>query len=265
MNRRGDFGPETMMEISRVSDTGVVRTSDSIAAEIPLTIVANGTELATLLASPSDLRELTTGYLFTSGYITTPDEITEYCCDRQRWTVTVTLSRMPDPSLMRKRLYTTGCGRCAMYTTVAEISMREKLRNNLTIPRRTVFNLASRIQEGTVLFRRTGSVHCSLLIDTDGGREFLSDDVARHNSLDKVIGAALTEGTDFSRCIVARTGRTSSEIIHKLRRCGIPLTISRGAPTHQAVHLARDMGITLIGFARPDGFNIYAGEERVAV
>ena len=263
MKERDDFGPVTEMNIVCVTQDNFFRFQDTIATEIPLTIAANDVELATLLASPSDLRELTLGYLYTSGYISTPEELEEYVCDRQRWTVNVHLSRMPDPSLMQKRLYTSGCGRCAMYTTVNEISLRKQLENSISVAKATIFEIASQLRKGTSMFIQTGSMHCSLLIEMDTGREILIDDVARHNSLDKVIGRAMTEKINFSRCILARTGRTSSEIIYKIRRCGIPITIALGAPTHQAVHLAREMGITVIGFAREDSFNLYSSDERV--
>jgi FdhD protein len=205
------------------------------------------------------------GYLFTSGFISAADEMTGYACDHERWVASVELARMPDPELMRKRLYTSGCGKCAMYTTVGELSMRQKLESSLKVDKKQILSLAQQVAGRSELFRLTGAVHSALLADPANGREIIMDDVARHNAVDKVVGKALAEAIDFSQCILARTGRTSSEIVYKVRRCGIQITIARGAPTHQAVHLAREMGITLIGFARDRSFNIYSCPERVVV
>jgi FdhD protein len=91
--------PIVRMHALRVTPDQCTSLRDSVAAEIPLTIVANDVELATLLASPSDLKELTYGYLFTSGFIASADEATGFTCDNERWTAHVTIARSPDPSL----------------------------------------------------------------------------------------------------------------------------------------------------------------------
>ena len=85
----------------------------SLAAEVPFTIMAGETELATLLVTPADLKELTTGYLFTSGFISSPADIRAMTIDTERWTAFTELTRAPDPALMRRRIYPSSCGRCA--------------------------------------------------------------------------------------------------------------------------------------------------------
>lgn len=89
------------------------------------------------------------------------------------------------------------------------------------------------------------------------------DDIGRHNALDKVIGKALVKGELFSESILFCTGRISSEMLHKAKRSEIPLIVSRGAPTHQAILLARAMGITLAGSVRQKGFTLYSHPERI--
>jgi len=258
------FGLVIEMDVLQVTHEGVVTFHDAIATEIPLTIMANDTEIATLLTSPSGLKELTFGYLFTSGFIKSADDVTGYTCDEQRWTVHVNLKNTPDPSIMRKRLYTSGCGKCAMYTTIHEISLREKLKSTVNIRHHQVFTIALRLRDGTPAFKRTGSVHSAFYVNPETGYEIVMDDVARHNAIDKVAGRALIDGIDLTKGIIARTGRTSSEIIYKIRKCGIPVVVSRGAPTHQAVHLGKELGITIIGFARENSFNVYSCPERVS-
>jgi FdhD protein len=89
------------------------------------------------------------------------------------------------------------------------------------------------------------------------------DDVGRHNAVDKVVGRALLEGMDLSRCALLCSGRTSSDMLHKAKRAGIPVSVSRGAPTHQAVLQARSMGVTVVGFARGTSMTVYSHPERI--
>jgi FdhD protein len=234
-----------------------------VATEVPLTIMANGIEIATLLASPANIRELTYGYLFTSGFINGANDVLNYHCDTQRWVAEATITKNPDPEMMRKRLYTSGCGKCAMYASVQEISLRRPVDSPLRISSALISDAASWINESSSVFKETGGVHAAGLIDKSMSVMLSADDVARHNAVDKVIGAALLEGRDINSLILVRTGRTSSEIVFKARRAGIAITISRGAPTHQAVLLAKEMGITLIGFARKGEFTAYSHKERI--
>ncbi len=261
---REPLGLAVELEAVRMTaDGGTAATHEKVSAEIPLTITAGGAELATLLASPAGLRELTYGYLFTSGFIASVEEVKSFYCDETRWQAEVSLSHSPDTELLRKRLYTAGCGKCAMYTSVVEIMMRKPLESSLIVSRRRIFEWAARIKDGTPLFAQTGSVHTAILFEPETGREIVMDDVARHNAVDKAIGMALLTGLDMRRSVLARTGRTSSEIIYKARKAGIPVTIARGAPTHQAVLLARELGITLAGFAREESCTVYSFPERI--
>lgn len=263
MANETEFGPIVQMNALRVTPEQCTAVHDAVAAEVPLTIVANDVELATLLASPSNIKELTYGYLYTSGFISSAGDAADFTCDVERWTAHINLAQSPLPSITHKRLYTSGCGKCAMYTTVNELSLRVSLKNSMKLPKRAVFDIAARLQDGTQAFVQTGSVHSAILVDMGSKREIVMDDVARHNAVDKAVGKALLEEFDFSHCILARTGRTSSEIVFKVRRCGMPITIARGAPTHQAVHVAKETGITVVGFARTGSFTIYSCEERI--
>ena len=89
------------------------------------------------------------------------------------------------------------------------------------------------------------------------------DDIGRHNAVDKAIGDAFRRRLPMSSCALVTTGRISSEIAHKARRAGMPVVISRGAPTHQAILQARDMGITTVGFARGGNYTIFSHPQRI--
>ncbi len=108
----------------------------------------------------------------------------------------------------------------------------------------------------------TGGTHSAALAE---GRSILvfKEDIGRHNAIDKVIGSRLADKEDFGNKIMITSGRISSEVLLKIQKCSIPLIVSRSAPTNQAVKLAKDMDITLVGFARGSRMNVYNGQERI--
>ncbi len=265
MNADREFGFYIETTALRVFQGNSTPIQVKVATEVPLTIIANGIEIATLLTSPSDLKELVCGYLFTSGFVQSASEIKNFVCDQQRWVACVEMEHSPDPDLMRSRLYTPGCGRCAMYTNVNEISMRTPCNSSLVVSPDSIISAGNWIAQISTVFRETGGVHIAALFDAKQGIQYYAEDVARHNAVDKVIGKALMSCREMSQMMLVRSGRTSSEILFKAQRSHIPITIARGAPTHHAVCLAKDLGITMIGFARNEEFTIYANEQRVKI
>jgi FdhD protein len=115
----------------------------------------------------------------------------------------------------------------------------------------------------TELWRKTGGVHCSVLWS---GGELLakSSDVGRHNTVDKLVGFAVLNGIDLSRCVIGCTGRQPEGMVKKSAHAGIPIIVSRAASTDKGIAVAEAAGITLIGFSRGDRFTIYTHPERVA-
>lgn len=263
MNKNQEFGPSMEMEVVKLKNGKVIKTGDNVATEIPFTINANETEIATLLCSPINLKELAYGFIFTSGFIKSIEEIKSFSLDTAKWVASVELENMPEPSLMEKRLYTTGCGKGILYSNISEIAYRQPIENRMAINSSQITSITKWFQHCSGLFKKTGGVHTAALSIKGGIPEIFFDDVGRHNAVDKVIGKAIMDDIDFSEAILVSSGRTSSEILHKARACGIAINISRGAPTHQTVLRARDMGITVIGFARSINFTLYSHEERI--
>ena len=235
----------------------------SVATEIPFTIVANEREVATLMCSPLDLRELTVGFLFTSGFIRGMKDITSYWCDEQLWRADVELEHDPDSDLLEKRIYAAGCGRGVIYASAAEFAASDPLENDLVIEGARIVEITKYLQTCSGLYRATGGVHTAALSTKGSPTYIIADDIGRHNAVDKVIGKGLIDSTDFSNALIASTGRISSEILHKAKKSGIPIIVSRGAPTHQTILMAREMNMTIVGFARGGSFTIYTAQERV--
>ncbi len=139
---------------------------------------------------------------------------------------------------------------------------RHKIKSRFKISSQSILSLMREFQRRSTLFKKTGAVHSAAL---SNGRDILifREDIGRHSAVDKIIGRALVEGIDMRDKIILSSGRISSEILLKAQKCVIPVVISRGAPTSQAVKLARDLNITVVGFARGDRVNVYSGVERI--
>jgi len=252
-------------DVMRLKQGTMTEETVSVATEIPFTIVANETEIATLMCTPLNLEELTVGFLFTSGFISGIKDIKSYRCDEQMWRADVELENDPDSELLEKRIYAAGCGRGVIYASATEFASSDPLENDLVIEGERIIEITKYLQTCSELYRATGGVHTAVLSTKGKIPHIMADDIGRHNAVDKIIGRGLIDNTDFSKALVASTGRISSEILHKAKKSGIPIIVSRGASTHQTILMAREMKMTIVGFARGGGYTIYTAPERVKV
>lgn len=258
-----ELGMTQELEVLTVRKGVRENTKVRVVTEIPLTVLVNGIEVATITCSPSDLKELVVGYLRTSLFIRERQDIIAWTLDSTRWLASIQIAGDPDPDLMGKRVYTTGCGKGIVYSTLAEVANRREITNGINIYSSQITALAKWLQSCSAIYRETGGVHSAALSLNGESPILFFDDIGRHNAVDRVVGAALLADVDLSAGILICSGRVSSEILHKARVCEIPILIARGAPTHQTILRARDLGITLIGFARGDSFVIFSHPHRV--
>ncbi|MFH1469851.1 MAG: formate dehydrogenase accessory sulfurtransferase FdhD [Pseudomonadota bacterium] len=236
-----------------------------VATEVPFTMRANGVELATLMCSPMDLQALCCGFLMTSGVIAGPTEILSLACDDRRWEANARVLNDPDPGLLQRRLHTSGCGRGVVYASVLEASAHLPLESDLRLPASRVSALAQWLLRASPLHRATRGVHTAALSAAGLLPIRTFDDVGRHNAVDKAIGAAALAGVTLAGGALLCSGRGSAEVVHKARYCGIPILITSGSPTHQAVLRARAAGLTLVGNARGRRFVVYSRPERITL
>jgi len=260
-----DLGPTVELDVLKVGRDGSAWVKQSVATEVPFTIVANDVEVATMLCTPTHLNELVHGFLHSSGFIKSASEVHRCNIDTKRWMARVDIEHTPDTSIVDKRLLTPGCGKGVMYANATELSARLPIESKLSIASKQISDIAHWLQHVSPLYRSTGGIHAAALSIAGETPTDCIDDIGRHNAVDKVIGRGLIDAVDFSACIIVTSGRVSSEILHKSKRCGCPAIIARGAPTHQTVLRARDMGVTIIGFARGGEFRVYSREERISV
>jgi FdhD protein len=222
------------LPITKVSEQGRSARKDVVVRELPLTVVLNDRELATFPASPTNLSYLATGFLLARGLIKSIKEIT---VDVPKGMVWVEAEETEPPSQPK-------------VTADIEISAAE------------VFILLNEFVKRSRLFRVTGGVHNAALCNREKILVF-AEDISRHNAMDKVFGQCLLEGIDTAGRLLITSGRVSSEVVLKVAKRNVPLLISRAAPTDLGVKMAKDLGVTLIGFARDKRMNVYTHEERL--
>lgn len=257
------LGDKISFPVAHFKNSGLIRTETLVAAEVPLTFVVNGSEIATMVCTPTHLEEYIFGFLFTSGFIQAAGDIVDVDLDTRKWRAQIELKEAVDPELLGRRVYTSGCGKGVMYTSVTELAGRHPLDSDLCIDGESILRVMKWLSGCSDLHRQTGGVHSAAASIRGALPQFHIDDIGRHNAVDKVLGRLLMDGTDTRHVLLAATGRVSSEILHKARRLNIPILASRGAPTHQSILLAADMGVTLVGFARRSSFTVFTHPRRI--
>ncbi|WP_214408756.1 formate dehydrogenase accessory sulfurtransferase FdhD [Sphaerisporangium fuscum] len=277
-------GPTTRVRVREVSGGAARDRRDDLATEEPLEIrVAAGgatRTLAVTMRTPGADFELAAGFLAAEG-VAGPDDIHSiaYCTDEDlppeaRYnTVTVRLhgAHLPElPTMHRHFMTSSACGVCG---TASLDALRERRRSlsagEATLPpvsAEVLYGLPRRLREAQGIFGKTGGLHAAGLFTADGSLLALREDVGRHNAVDKLVGwAQMNHMAPLSSHLLLVSGRTSYEIMQKALAAGLPMVCGVSAPSSLAVDLAREFGITLVGFLRDQRFNIYASPERVSL
>lgn len=226
-----------------------------VVEEVPVPITVNGRSLATVMLSPVMLEEFVTGFLFTEQIINEPSEIESIRVEGNKVSV---LTNNPFKVIMPRRTVLSGCGGSSSFLDAKKLP---KIESDLKINLNDVRNGVNEVL-ASEMHRMTGGVHVVGLMKY-GTLITLSEDIGRHNALDRVIGYGLTHSVDFPRTFVISSGRISSEMVRKCLTANIPIIVSRGASTTLAIEIAEKTGITIIGFARGEKMNIYSGADRI--
>ncbi|MFH1625921.1 MAG: formate dehydrogenase accessory sulfurtransferase FdhD [Pseudomonadota bacterium] len=238
--------------------------SISIIREIPLTIFLNGIEIVTLLCIGNYSKELAVGFLRSEGMLNSLEEIGSIKFDEQRGIIEIeTQGASPiAEKLFMKRTITSGCGKGTSFYNVMDSIRCKEIRSQLKISAKQVLRLMKELQSLSDLYKSTRGVHSSALATPDRIVIF-REDIGRHNAVDKINGECFLRGMELDDKILLTTGRITSEILIKTGKMGIPILISRSAPTSLAVSVARETGITTVGYVRGGNFKIYTHSERI--
>ena len=250
--------------IQRITREGKTDTEDTITREQPLTIILNNQELVTLLCSPTDLKYLAIGFLASEGLLKSKEDIKKVLVDDTRGLVRVEIEgdNKDAGELIFKRLITSGCGRGASFYSAAD-STSQKVASQVKISADEVFVLVNEFQHNSQLYLTTHGVHSAALCDRKSILVF-SEDIGRHNAIDKIFGKCLLEDIPTADRAIITSGRITSEILHKVAKRGIPILVSISAPTNLGVKIAESLGITLIASVRGKKMNVYTCGWRVA-
>jgi FdhD protein len=267
----------TNIKIKKASIAQLIDARDELVVEEPLEIELcygkNGSTVSKAISvtmrTPGNDEELALGFLLTEGIIQYRGQVAGTCILLTENKVVVTLHENEVPLLQKaeRNFYTTSsCGVCGK-TSIEAIRTTSFFKNaadEICLKVALFYQLEDELRKQQELFKSTGGLHASALFDLEGNFITLREDVGRHNALDKLIGAAfLNEDLPLSNKILLLSGRASFELVQKAAMAGIRIVAAVGAPSSLAVQLAEDTGITLIGFLRNKGFNIYSGEQRI--
>jgi FdhD protein len=250
------------------------RVLDDLAGEEPLEIQIGGAALTVTMRTPGDDFDLAAGFLYSEGIIDGRDHLTRVCYGRgadgcpSGNIVDVTLGReeaVDFTALQRHFFASSACGVCGK-SSIEAIRSREMPVSDrgFTVSPELLIRLPARLRAAQRVFGRTGGLHAAGLFDADGRLAVVREDIGRHNAVDKAIGAALLQGDlPWSDRILLVSGRGGFEIVQKALVAGLPMLASVSAPSNLAVRMARDGGLTLVGFLRDSRFVVYSHPDRI--
>jgi FdhD protein len=277
--------PDPGLPFRHVSSTKIVAVrgselevrDDVVVGEEPLQIRAAGprqapVDVAVTMRTPGHEDELAIGFLVSEGLLGDAEVTGVELGDPVRMSqpddaVLVRLSRRFDPSRVVERttVATASCGICGK-ASIDEVAVRsEPLPKGLPVVARSVIlSMPDALRAAQAAFDRTGGLHAAGLFETDGRLVAVREDVGRHNALDKLIGSRFRarELPLWDRILMV-SGRVSFEIVQKAAVAGIPIVCAVSAPSDLAIRLADRLGVTLVGFLRGDGFNVYTHDGRI--
>lgn len=234
-------------------------------SERPVTIHLNGTEIATVQATPSDLEELAVGFLVSEGLITDRSAFKAVESDAKRGLIWVTSSeQVPADLAERERYLTSGCGKGMTFASVGHARGLEPMTSTEVVKANALYDLMRALGDSAVRYRETGGSHAA---GFGRGAELLiaREDVGRHNAIDKVLGRAWIDGISTEGGVLVATGRISYEMAVKAAKARIVVAASRSAVTDLAAELGDRLGIALVGYARGGKLTVYTHPERVLV
>jgi FdhD protein len=232
-----------------------------IVREFPLKLIVNGREIATLVASPHELRFLVAGFLRLQGFVDTVADfhMLSVCEDFGVANVRI---RGELPEKLRPVL-TSGCGTGVTFNLQTPTPLPDSGGRQHGLRPDAVFRLMEELALRADDYKRHGGIHSAALGDANGHLLLYAEDLGRHNTLDRIAGEALFNNRGLTETLLVTSGRISSEMAVKAARLGVSLIASRTSPTDMAVKICREAGITLIGYVRGEKFTVYNGAERL--
>jgi FdhD protein len=239
---------------------------DCVAEEVPLQITVNNAYSFVIWCSPSQFKELAVGHLLAEDILKSVDEIESITSNEADNTCKLKLKSNVD---LDERMKNQRRGSRIIPLIKASTSAYQHdekiavVKSNLTVNAQVILDAINQMNEQASGFKETGGLHDSGLFKADGTMVAFSEDVGRHNTVDKVIGEAMLNREDFSQCFMFITGRVPGDMIYKAAKVGLPIVASVAAVLNSGVSSAEKANITLVGFVRGKRMNIYTCPERI--
>ncbi|MCG8400741.1 MAG: formate dehydrogenase accessory sulfurtransferase FdhD [Firmicutes bacterium] len=250
--------------VKGITGTNHIHREDLVVREAAVTLYLNETEMVTLICSPTDLRELCLGFLFAEGVIRSTQDIKSISLNQKDGLVWVeTAQTVGAEKGFLKRHIASCCGRGrASFYFINDTDIKP-VTSELLISTGDIVRLMAETEKRAALFNATGGAHGAALSDGAAILAFF-EDVGRHNTLDKLAGWSLLNNEPARDKVLLFSGRVSSEVLVKTARLGVPVLVSRSAPTDLALELAEKLNVTVVGFARGQRMNVYTHGQRIS-
>lgn len=237
--------------------------SHPLPPEHVVTIYLNNKLLTSLMATPFQVKELVIGFLYSENIINTPAELTRITLNQDKRKSQVWVESNTKEIDQKARIMTSGCGRGFTFLCPSDTDGMEPLNSVIRINIAGMTVLAKKMIATATLYNQSGGIHSAALCDPKEIISF-SEDIGRHNAVDKVVGDSLLRTIDLAGKIMLTTGRISSEMLLKAFRAGIPILGSLTSPTDLAVELGEKLGVTIAGYIRGGRMKIYTHPGRLS-
>ena len=257
----------TRREVLRYQGTEATPTDDLLVTEAPLEIQIDGTPIAVVMRTPGHDEDLVRGFALTEAIVDGPSDIVDIVPVGESdgdSRYDLRLESPIDTSRFQRNFYaTSSCGVCGKASIDAVRIAGTTPPQGPQMRPALVSGLPETMRTAQPAFATTGGLHAAALFDSEGELLIAREDIGRHNAVDKVIGAAAPDAWPIGERILMVSGRISFEVAQKAAVAGIPVIGAVSAASSLAVELADELGMTVIGFIRDDGFNVYCGAHRI--
>lgn len=250
--------------VTKIRQEKRFETEDTLIREIKLEIILNTERIGAVMCTPVDQKELAVGYLMSEGIIRSVADISRMQLHNEgmRIEIEAAVDSGQIQRLDSEAVVISGCGK-SMTANIDPAQIDAKvMRDDYRIAPALLSAQMDQFYTECPLYEQTGCVHTAKLYISEQ-ESFVAEDIAQHNTIDKVMGKALLEGVDTSRAFLMVSGRLSSEMVAKAVMHQIPILASRTASTCLGLQIAEKFGLTLIGFVRNRGMNLYRHPERI--
>jgi FdhD protein len=263
------------VNITRIKRDHRTQEYDTVLIESPIDILVNSQPLVNVICLAKDLKELAVGFLFSIGLIDSYDDVKRVQDNALEGKINVDLKKeiLLKKDLMEinpiSRVIDTTCGIPSPWRNLIKKKIDQRTSKDPPVfsehvKAELIYSSIVEMQRQTTLFKTTGGCHGAAAFDFQGTLLSLKEDIGRHNAIDKVIGDLLIANHDFKNLLLTSTGRLTGDSVLKAVRARIPIVASLSAAIESGIRLAFGYGITLIGFVRGNGMNIYTHPERIA-